>query len=60
MMLIGMNEKEKRLYLAIEAGGIGYGGISAVSHLTQVSRATIRKGIKELAALESGEMQRTD
>jgi len=43
-----LNEKQKRLYLASEAGAIGYGGISQVSRISGVSRVTISQGIKEL------------
>jgi len=47
-MLPLLNEKQKRLYLASEAEAIGYGGISAVSRISGVSRVTISQGIKEL------------
>ena len=48
MMLPILDEKQKRLYLAKEAMGIGYGGTSAVSKLTGMSRTTIIEGIKEI------------
>lgn len=47
-MLPMLNEKEKRQYLALEAKGLGYGGISQISRLTGVSRKTITSGFKEL------------
>ena len=47
-MLPLLNEKQKRLYLASEAEAIGYGGVSAVSRISGVSRVTISQGIKEL------------
>ena len=44
-----LNERLKRLWAATEANAIGYGGISAVSRITKLSIATIKKGIGELA-----------
>ena len=44
-----LDERALRRYLAIEAQGIGKGGITAVSKLTGVSRTTITKGINELS-----------
>ena len=44
-----LDERALRRYLAIEAQGMGNGGITAVSKLTGVSRTTITKGIKELS-----------
>ena len=46
-MMPKLNEKVLRQYLALEAKGIGHGGISEVSRLTGVSRATITIGCKE-------------
>ena len=43
-----LNEKQRRLYLAIEAQSLGHGGITAVSKLTGVSRTTITTGIQEV------------
>jgi len=43
-----LNEKQRRLYLAIEAQSLGHGGITAVSKLTGVSRTTITTGIHEV------------
>ena len=48
IMLPKLNEKQKRHYLAVEAMRFGYGGISAVSHTSGVSRVTITAGIQEL------------
>lgn len=45
---IYLNERQRRLYVALEASRIGHGGISKVSKLTGISRVTIRKGIIEL------------
>jgi hypothetical protein len=42
-----LNERQKRLYLAIEAEAYGRGGISAISRISGASRNTIRRGINE-------------
>jgi hypothetical protein len=47
-----LNERQWRLYLAMEARKIGRGGISAVAREAQSTRGTIRKG---LAEIESGQ-----
>jgi hypothetical protein len=47
-MLPTLNEYQQRRYLATEAKIIGHGGVSLVSHLSNVTRKTITKGIKEL------------
>lgn len=43
-----LNEKSRRLWCANEAIAIGWGGVSAVSRATGVSRATIATGVKEI------------
>ena len=43
-----LNERQRRLYLAIEAMVAGRGGISAVSRAAKVSRVVIHAGLKEL------------
>lgn len=43
------DEKSKRLWCANEAIEMGWGGVSAVSKATGVSRTTINAGIKEIA-----------
>jgi hypothetical protein len=48
-MLPYLNEKQKRIYLYTEAESIGYGGISAVSRASGVSRPTIMLGGKVIA-----------
>jgi transposase len=53
-MLPLLDEKQKRIYLATEALGLGYGGIKAVHELTGVSQTTIIKGKKEL---QEGEIE---
>lgn len=47
-MLPNLNEKQRRLYLGSEAKTYGYGGVSCISRLSKISRATIIEGIKEL------------
>lgn len=42
------NEKQWRIYVALEAKKFGSGGISKVSRLARVSRTTIRKGVAEI------------
>ena len=43
-----LTEKQRRIYLSIEAEHFGYGGITKVSNLSGVSRVVITKGKKEL------------
>jgi hypothetical protein len=43
-----LDEKQKRIYLATEAEGLGHGGLKAVHELTGVSQTTIIRGKKEL------------
>lgn len=43
-----LSEQSRRLWAASEALSFGYGGISAVSRATGLSRQTIHTGIKEL------------
>ncbi|MDR1604434.1 MAG: ISAzo13 family transposase [Gracilibacteraceae bacterium] len=47
-MLPLLDERQRRLYLASEAISYGRGGISLVSRISGMSRATIRKAIDEL------------
>jgi hypothetical protein len=47
-MLPSLNEYQRRRYLATEAKTIGHGGTSLVSRLSNTTRKTITKGIKEL------------
>ena len=44
------DEKQWRIYVALEAQRGGRGGITKVSKLARVSRTTIRQGIKEIKA----------
>ena len=45
-----LNERTRRIWAGIEAKALGYGGVSAVSHATGLTRNTIAEGIKELEA----------
>ena len=47
-MLPDLNERQRRLYLATEAKAIGYGGVTAVSQVSGVSRVTITQGLNEI------------
>ena len=48
-----LNERERRLWAAVEAKSLGYGGISAVARGTGISRRTIHAGLKGLSSLQS-------
>lgn len=43
-----LSERQRRIYLSIEAKHFGYGGITKVSRLSGVSRVLVTKGKKEL------------
>jgi len=44
-----LNERERRLWAAVEANALGYGGISVVARVTGISRRAIQVGLKELS-----------
>ena len=44
-----LDEKRRRLWAAVEAEQLGFGGVAAVAAATGLSRNTIRAGVKELA-----------
>jgi Rhodopirellula transposase DDE domain len=48
-LLPRLNERDRRVAMAVEAISWGRGGISAVHRATGASRATIRRGMTELA-----------
>jgi transposase len=52
-----LTERSKRLFAASEALAFGSGGISAVSRATGMSTATVRKGLQESEAIESGVLE---
>lgn len=43
-----LNEKQRRVAAAVEAGSLGYGGISEVAKVTGLSRTTLHRAIEEL------------
>ena len=43
-----LNERSRRLFAAVEASSIGYGGVSLVSRVTKISRRAIHVGLKEI------------
>lgn len=47
-LLPRLNERDRRMAMAVEAKSWGWGGISAVSRAAGASRSTIRLGMKEL------------
>jgi len=49
VLLPHLDERQRRLCLAVEAQSLGRGGISAVAKASGHSRPTIRKGMQELA-----------
>ena len=54
-----LDERTRRLWAAAEAQAIGWGGISRVAEATGMSQATVRTGLRELAAgLASAEVGR--
>ncbi len=54
-----LNEKSRRVWGAIEAQALGYGGISAVSRASGMNRNTIKAGFRDLQVQEQqGESDR--
>ena len=51
------DERLRRRWAAVEARGIGRGGIARVAAATGMSRTTIRAGLKELAAKQAAEAE---
>ena len=45
-----MNERQRRLFLAVEANELGRGGVSALAAAAGVARSTIQAGIGELSS----------
>jgi hypothetical protein len=43
-----LNERQRRLFLAVEARALGHGGVVRVARATGVSRPTIQQGLREL------------
>lgn len=54
-----LDERQRRLLMAAEAGVLGHGGVRAVARAAGVSETTVRKGVFELQAgdeLDNGTM----
>lgn len=49
-----LNERQRRLWAAAEAMTLGRGGIAIVAEALRMSPNTIKKGIQEIEAGESG------
>jgi DeoR/GlpR family transcriptional regulator of sugar metabolism len=43
-----LNEKNRRIYLAVESKKLGHGGIKYLSELFGISEKTIGRGIEEI------------
>ncbi len=48
-LLPHLNERQRRLFLAVEARALGRGGVARVARASGVSRPTIQQGLRELA-----------
>lgn len=48
----GLNERQRRHFLAIEAKALGHGGINLVSNTFKADRGTVRRGLQELESAE--------
>ena len=57
IMLPLLDERQRRIFLAVEAKAYGRGSIAAVSRLSGAAPYTIRKGIKEIGCGELIERQ---
>jgi hypothetical protein len=49
-----LNERQRRLYLAVEARALGHGGVARVARAAGVSRPTIQQGLRDLAEPMTG------
>ena len=52
VMREALDERQRRLWVAVEAKVLGRGGIAAVAMATGVSRSTIRAGLAEIEAMQ--------
>lgn len=52
VMREALDERQRRLWVAVEAQVLGRGGIAAVATATGVSRSTIRAGLAEIEAMQ--------
>jgi hypothetical protein len=44
-----LDERTRRIWAAVEADALGWGGVTRVSEATGMSRDTIRVGLREVA-----------
>jgi len=51
------NERVRRLWAAMEAKKIGWGGITIVAEATGIAHSTIRRGMRELKELQTGQSE---
>ena len=56
VMRVALDERQRRLLVAVEAKVLGRGGVSAVAVATGVSRTTIAAGIQEIEAMLSSDL----
>lgn len=52
-----LNEKQRRLFLAVEARALGRGGVTRVAQASGISRPTIQKGLQELGQPATGRVR---
>ena len=48
-LLPHLNERQRRLFLAVEARALGRGGVARVARASGVSRPTVQQGLRELS-----------
>jgi DNA-binding phage protein len=48
-----LDERQRRLWLAVEAGALGRGGVSLVARATGTSRTTVTKAVAEFGGPRS-------
>lgn len=48
-----LDERQRRVWLGVEARALGRGGVSAVARATGVSRTTVSKAVRELEEPEA-------
>jgi len=56
-----LDERQRRLWMAVEAGEAGRGGITMVARATGAARSTVTRGVDELegGAIDSGRIRRS-
>ena len=59
VMRDALDERQRRLLVAVEAKVLGRGGVSAVAAATGVSRTTIAAGIQEIETMLSSDLPAT-